>query len=72
LLTVNGKKARVFARRFPTERPLRRGTAQDVDGVHAVIFVDLTTSPPCFCVTPPEHTTTGLVEQHRGEWDRFD
>ncbi|MPZ82375.1 MAG: hypothetical protein GEV28_19040 [Actinophytocola sp.] len=72
LLTVNGKKARVFARRFPTERPLRRATDQDVDGVHAVIFVDLTTSSPGFYVAPPEHTTAGLVEQHRDEWERFD
>lgn len=57
LLTVNGKKARVFARRIRTERPPRRATDQDVEGVYAVIFVDLTTPLPYFYVTPPEHTT---------------
>jgi hypothetical protein len=72
LLTVNGKKARVFARRFRTERPLRRATDQDVGGVHAVIFVDLTTPSPRFYVAPPEHTTAGLVDQHRDEWQLFD
>lgn len=72
LLTINGKKARVFARRLLTERPLRRATDQDVDGVHAVIFVDLTTEIPRFYVAPPEHTTAGLVEQHIDEWARFD
>lgn len=72
LLTVNGKKARVFARRIRTERPLRRATDQDVENVHAVVFVDLTTSSPHFYVTPPEHTTAGLVDHHRDDWERFD
>ncbi|MFS8104247.1 hypothetical protein LFM09_44775 [Lentzea alba] len=72
LLTVNGKKARVFARRFRTERPLRRATEQNVEGVHAVVFVDLTAPLPCFYVAPPEHTTAGLVDQHRNGWTLFD
>ncbi len=72
LLTVNGKKARVFARRIRTDRPLRRATDQNVEGVHAVVFVDLTTSSPRFFVTPPEHTTAGLVDQHHNGWELFD
>jgi hypothetical protein len=72
LLTVNGRKARVFARRIRTERPLRRATDQDVVGVHAVIFVDLTNPLPLFYVTPPEHSTAGLVDQHRDDWGLFD
>jgi hypothetical protein len=37
-----------------------------------VIFVDLSTSSPRFYVAPPEHTTTGLVDQHRDEWKLFE
>lgn len=72
LLTVNGKKARVFARRIHTPRPLRRATDQDVGGVHVVIFVDLTNSSPQFYVVPPEHSTAGLVDQHLDDWNLFD
>lgn len=72
LLTVNGKKARIFARRILADRPLRRATDQDVKDVHAVIFVDLTTSSPRFYVAPPEHTTAGLVDPHLDDWKLFD
>jgi len=56
----------------PTERLLRRATDQDVEGVHAVIFVDLTTSSPRFYMASSEHTTAGLIEQHCDTWELFD
>jgi hypothetical protein len=69
-LEVNGKLARVFARRTAQERSMRLGTQQDTEGAHALVFVDLSTDTPTFYVTPPD-VVRGEVEQHRDRWDRF-
>ncbi|MEV6716437.1 hypothetical protein AB0M48_30870 [Lentzea sp. NPDC051208] len=69
-LEINGKLARVFARRTAQERPMRRGTRQDTDGAHALVFVDLSSGTPAFYVTPPE-VERGEVERHRSCWERF-
>lgn len=70
-LEINGKLARVFARRTAQERPMRLGTHQDTDGAHALVFVDLSTDVPAFYVTPPA-VERGEVEQHRDGWTRFE
>ncbi|WP_189157477.1 hypothetical protein [Lentzea pudingi] len=69
-LEINGKLARVFARRTAQERPMRRGTQQDADGAHALVFVDLSFGAPAFYVTPAD-VERGDVEQYPGGWDRF-
>lgn len=60
-LVINGK----LARRTAQERPMRRGTQQDADGAHAVVFVDLSSGTPAFHLTPPD-VERGEVEQHAG------
>ncbi len=70
-LEVNGLVARVFARRTASARPMRRGTGQDVQGAHSLVFVDLSAPEPAYYITPPD-VAVGEVEQWRDRWDRFD
>ena len=70
-LEINGKLARVFARRTAQERPMRLGTKQDTEGAHALVFVDLSSDVPAFYVTPPD-VERGEVEQHSKGWHQFD
>ena len=70
-LEINGKLARVFARRTAQERPMRLGTKQDTGGAHALVFVDLSSDVPAFYVTPPD-VERGEVEQHSKGWHQFD
>jgi hypothetical protein len=70
-LEVGGMLARVFTRRTAQERPMRRGTQQDTEGAHALVFVDLSRDVPAFYVTPPD-VASGEVEQYPGGWERFE
>jgi hypothetical protein len=70
VLEINGRTARVFSRRTAATRPMRRGTGQDVDGAHSLVFVDLSGPTPAFYITPPD-VAVGEVEQWLGRWDRF-
>jgi len=69
-LTINGKKARVLARRTAPKRPMRRAGNQDVTGADLLVFVDLSSSTPRFFITPPD-VSSGQVEQHENQWARF-
>ncbi|MEV7037526.1 hypothetical protein [Amycolatopsis sp. NPDC051061] len=70
-LEINGHAVRVFSRRTAQERPMRRGTQQDVAGAHSLVFVDLFADTPAFYITPPD-VAAGEVEQWRDRWDRLD
>ena len=70
-LKVNGKQARVLARRTAPRRPMRRAGNLDVAGADLLVFVDLSSDTPRFFVTPPD-VRSGQVEHHEDQWDRFD
>jgi hypothetical protein len=69
-LTINGKKARVLARRTAQQRPMRRAGNQDVAGADLLVFVDFSSSTPRFFITSPD-VSSGQVEHHEDQWDRF-
>ncbi|MET9226854.1 hypothetical protein [Lentzea sp. NPDC003310] len=49
---------------------MRRGTKQDTEGAHALVFVDLSVGTAAFYVTSPD-VEPGAVEQHADSWNRF-
>lgn len=75
LLQVNGKPARVFTRRTASaDRPMVLASTQNADGVHAVVFVDLSSMHVKFYVVPSEQAETrvrGEVENWANRWDLF-